>query len=238
MHSGNLVLEHALGTKIRTKNRVVIDCFTEGKNICKRIYQNFAWIMDKRNKHRFERFNVVSNDIYQCDALKLVLPNETRVSGKYYMLQSLLRQHHLYQHFTQHDELYGPHFINNIFSESDLKFVQELDGVMRPFNLLNIGAQSDTPGFIAFSWFTISFVRATIKLSPNFTMMDLKKRWPPSTNVDKIPQITRNREDLCANTITFIERIDKEFDHYFPQPDMDIRLALYFHPAALFPVLE
>jgi hypothetical protein len=33
MHSGNLVLDHALGTKIRTKNRVVIDCFAEGKNI-------------------------------------------------------------------------------------------------------------------------------------------------------------------------------------------------------------
>jgi hypothetical protein len=194
--------------------------------------------MDKRNKHRFEQFNEISNDIYQCDSLKLVLPNETRVSGKYFMLQSLLRHHHLYQHYTQHDETYSPHFSNKIFSESDLKFVQELEGVMRPLNLLNIGAQSDTPGFIAFSWFSIMFVRATIKLSLSFTMMDLKKRWTSKTHVDKIPQITQDRDDLSANTITFIERIDKEFQHYFPQPDMDMRLALYFYPAAMFPVLE
>jgi hypothetical protein len=69
-------------------------------------------------------------------------------------------------------------------------------------------------------------------------MMDLKKRWPPSTHIDKIPQITRDREELCANTIRFIDRIDKEFQHYFPQPDMDMRLALYFHPGTMFPVLE
>jgi hypothetical protein len=48
MHSGNLVLEHALGTKIRTKNRQIVDSFKEGKDICKRIYSNFSWIMDKR----------------------------------------------------------------------------------------------------------------------------------------------------------------------------------------------
>jgi hypothetical protein len=175
MHSGNLVLEQALGSKTRSRNKIIIDSFIEGKDICKRVYSNFAWIMDKLNKGQFERFNVVLHDIYQCDALKLVLPNETRVSGKYYMLQSLLRQLHLYQHFTQHDEAYGDYFSNMIFSEADLKFIQELEGVMRPFNLLNIGAQSDTVGFIAYSWFTITFVRATIKLAPSFTMMDLKK---------------------------------------------------------------
>jgi hypothetical protein len=240
MHSGNLVLEHALGTKIRTKNRQVVDSFKEGKEICKRIYSNFSWIMDKRNKHRFERFNVVSNDIYQCNALKLVLPNETRVSGKYYMIQLLLRQHHLYQHFTQHDETYGPFFgqNNNIFSEADLKFIQELEGDIRPFNLLNIGAQSDQPGYIAFSWFTISFVQATISRRPSFTMYVLKKRWPPSTLVSKIPNITRDRSELSEHTLTFIARIEKEFDHYFPHPDMDMRLAVYCHPAAMFQVLE
>jgi hypothetical protein len=154
------------------------------------------------------------------------------------MIQSLLRQHHLYQHFTQHDETYGPNFNNNIFSEGDLKFIQELEGVMRPFNLLNIGAQSDTVGFIAYSWFTIMFVRATIKLAPSFTMMDLKKRWPPHTQVCNIPEITRERELLSDNTLKFIERIDKEFQNYFPHPDMDMRLAIYFHPGAMYPVLE
>jgi hypothetical protein len=152
------------------------------------------------------------------------------------MIQSLLHQHHLYQHFTQHDETYGPFFgnNNNIFSEADLKFIQELEGVMRLFNLLNIGAPSDQPGYIAFSWFTISFVRATISHSPSFTMMDLKKRWAPSTLTNKIPSITRDRAELSENTLTFIDRIEKEFQ----QPDMDMRLAIYFHPAAMYQVLE
>jgi hypothetical protein len=63
MTSGNLALEHALGTKIWTKNRQILNSFNEVKVICKQIYSKFSRIVDKRNKHHFEQFNEISNNI-------------------------------------------------------------------------------------------------------------------------------------------------------------------------------
>jgi hypothetical protein len=56
MHTGNLILEHALGICTRTCNHQILDSFDVGKDLCIKVHKNLMGIMSKRNKHVFDAY--------------------------------------------------------------------------------------------------------------------------------------------------------------------------------------
>jgi hypothetical protein len=103
MHTGNLILEYALGVRNRRKNKTEQDLFLAGNEILKKVQTVIQTMMNKRNKAIFHAYSIVCKEKFGGDALKFILPNETRVAGKYLMLQSLVRQREAFVYFTAFD---------------------------------------------------------------------------------------------------------------------------------------
>jgi hypothetical protein len=82
MHTGNLILEHALGIRTRSANNQITDSFECGKNLCIKVHKNLMVIMSKRNKNVFDAYKVSCKKHFNADCNRFVIPNKTRISGK------------------------------------------------------------------------------------------------------------------------------------------------------------
>ena len=91
MHSQELVMKHALGIAIQRKGHAVVDEFQDGKALHDKCKGLASRIMDKKAKGRFKEYSDMSKKANGQAALKLSIPNDTRVGGNYLMFQSLLR---------------------------------------------------------------------------------------------------------------------------------------------------
>jgi hypothetical protein len=56
MHAQELVMQHALGLRQRTKNKKGVDSFEEGRVLCKKVKILAAKLMEKRAKNRFQKY--------------------------------------------------------------------------------------------------------------------------------------------------------------------------------------
>jgi hypothetical protein len=230
MHTANLILEHALG--IRPRKREPNDEFLAGKRMCKNVHTALSLIMNKQNKRVFEHYLKICREQFQSNGLRFTLPNETRVAGKYLMVQSLLRQHRAFKYLTNYDDEFKERFQNISFTEYDWTFIQEMEGVMKQMGVLTIGTQTDQVGYISFCWYQIMLVRSTASSLNFFPMMKITDKWDPDTPIQDIPLCKRERKHLTPDTKIFLARIVSECDRYLPTPDSDMRLAIFFNPIA------
>jgi hypothetical protein len=230
MHTANLILEHALG--IRPRKREPNNEFLAGKRMCKNVHTALSLIMNKHNKRVFEHYLKICREQFQSGGLKFLLPNETRVAGKYLMIQSLLRQHRAFKYLTNYDEEFKERFSNINFTKYNWAFIQEMDGVMKKMGVLTIGTQTDQVGYILFCWYAAMLVRSTASSLKFFPLMKMTEKWDPDTPINDIPLCKRERKDLTPDTIIVLSRIVAECDRYLPKPDSDMRLAVYFNPVA------
>jgi hypothetical protein len=79
---------------------------------------------------------------------------------------------------------------------------------MNEMGVLTIGTQTDQVGYIAFCWYQIVYT------------------------IDQVQFIYRQRGDLLPQSREFLTRLEKEFLHFLPYPDRDMRLSIYFNPIA------
>jgi hypothetical protein len=92
MHAQELVVTHALGLRTRRKRGVgVVDEFESGKLLRDSVKILVSKIMDKKAKSRFVKYKDYCKRTLSMDVIKLLIPNETRVSGVFTMYESLLR---------------------------------------------------------------------------------------------------------------------------------------------------
>ena len=188
--------------------------------------------MDKK-KSMFKNFNDYCVETYGCPANRYVIPNETRVAGKYFLIQSFLRQHILYKMHSV-DAKYSGQFSEFMITHSDWKFLQEIEGILRIFvDLISMKSQRDLPGFIALCWFQVAFTWAQILTADDSLCIDLNKNWKPSTLANKIPQVKIKRVKMQPRSHKLLERLDKEFTNYLPVPDSDMILSILIHPVML-----
>jgi hypothetical protein len=227
MHTGNLILEHALGLRPRLRSKEP-DVYVEGAKMCKDVHTALSIIMNKRNKKIFEDYTKICKDTFQSKSVRFMLPNETRVSGKYIMIQSLLRQHRAFVHFTtDHASPHKTKFSAIRFEERDWIYIQEMEGIMSGMGVVTLGTQTDQPCYISYCWYQVQYVRSTAERGEGFSLMNLKKTWAPDTPLHMIPVEYRKRQDLLPESIIFLKRIVRECDFYLKEPDGDMRLSIF-----------
>jgi hypothetical protein len=104
MHSVDLATKHALLIAKRTKNGRDVDNWPEGVAFRQRVHRMISYLMDKKSKGRFKFLNELSQKRYGCDAIRLELPNKTRISGFYRMLKCALISKGLIQQLKERDD--------------------------------------------------------------------------------------------------------------------------------------
>ena len=229
MHTQELCLKHALGVCVRKRSGVVVDSFEEGKSLRDRVKLFASKVMDKKAKGRFAEYNRVCLDSYRTPALKIALPNDTRVSGTFLLFSDILRARGLillYEGKTVYSQVYK----DCVLKTDEWKLIAEFEAVMRCTNLLALSSQTEIVGEIAFAWLEVINCKARLGPKRSFNVIDITQTWEPTRSRDEIPCAKVERAQLHPTTRTFIQRLLIEFENYFPHPDGDQLLATNLHP--------
>jgi hypothetical protein len=185
--------------------------------------------MDKKAKGRFRELNKLCQEYLQCEANKLEIPNETRVSGTYKMYLSALRSRRIIILYLTNSKD-NQRFQDVVLSNFEWQFVAETEALLRASDILAMQTQKDAVNSNIFSYFYIAKTRGIIKRINQLQVFSLDKSWTPKTKVEDIDKVLIKKEDLMDETKTLMERLIVEFDKYFPQPDSDQLLMMSLHP--------
>ena len=165
----------------------------------------------------------------QCDANKLDIPNKTRVSGSYKMYLSALRSRKLI-FFLLNNSKDQAKFQDVVLSNTEWQFMAETEALLRTADILAMHSQKDDVTSNVFLYFFVARTRAAISRIKELRVYSLDESWTPKTTIEDIPKVKINKEDLMEETKTLIDRLVREFNRYFPQPDSDQLLMMVMHP--------
>jgi hypothetical protein len=146
MHTVDLAVKHGLGILVRKKKKEIIDPCEELTKVRMKIRELCAYIMDKKNKSRYEELKTLSMEIWKCDCTKLEIPNATRVAGFYRMLQSLIRNKHLIENAVKSYSKPLEELVDHALTDNEWVGVAQIECILKKMTTLNMDMQSDIPG--------------------------------------------------------------------------------------------
>jgi hypothetical protein len=229
MHAQELVVQHALGLRQRSRNGKDWDTFIPGRNLKDKVKLLVAKVMDKRSKNKFTKYIEYCSKELQIEVNQLVLPNDTRVSGVYLMYESVLRSRKCIMMFcTVSSERAVYEKIR--LDDYDWQLLAETHSILKVMNILAMTSQQQSVESNCFSYYHVVSARYYLKSSTEFPVLDFKENWLPTTDITKIPTKMVSKENLLETTNELINRFDKEFSNYFKEPDSDQILMMVFHP--------
>lgn len=229
MHAQELVVQHALGIRDRTRMRIPIDQYPEGKSLKEKVKKLLSVIMDKHNKQRFKQYHDYCKMNMTIDVNKLYLPNDTRVSGIFYMYESCLRSRrciNFYLTGSPEKNFYDKYKL----TESEWQLVAETHAVLKVMNVLAMTSQKESVDSNCFSYYSVANARYFVEVKKTLKVVDICNTWNPSTPISKWPMVTMAIGQLKDDTQVLLKRLVKEFDHYFPGPDSDQKMMMVLHP--------
>ena len=230
MHAQELVVVHALGLRTR-KKKGQKDEFPEGKNLRDKVGTLLSKIMDKKSKQRYERYGKYCKEHYGVDTIKLLVPNETRVSGVFGMYQSALRSKKLITAFTTRSSD-APTFTAAMLldDDDDWKHIAETYTILQTTNLLAMTSQEDSVDSNCFSYFQVAQARHLLETNDLYKIVDVSEHWTPATDVKKIPSISKTKDAMLPVSKSLITRLVNEFNRYFEKPDSDQIMMMVLNP--------
>jgi hypothetical protein len=165
--------------------------------------------------------------------IRLGVDGDTRVSGIWLMLMSLLRSRYTIRAYIQ-DE---PDTIRNNNSISDEEWINaaEIEAVLRVVCQLSFSVQTESRACIGSNWLFIlraknSLIKTSYKLVNVQFKADLDKQWDAQTQFADLPKIQVPVHKLGRMATNLIERLKLEFENYLGEPDDDTLLAMMLDP--------
>jgi hypothetical protein len=240
MHAQELVVTHALGLRTRKKRGVgIVDQFESGRLLRDRVKLLVSKLMDKKAKSRFKKYKDYCKRTLMMDVIKLLVPNETRVSGVFTMYETLLRSKMCVNNYcfrSTEANMYA----DLILTEAEWTAIAETYALLLLTNRLAMTSQIDSVDANCFSYFNVAKTRdSLVKIfEMGINVINLSETWHPTTEPSLIPCVRREYFELLSTTKTLIDRFVKEFDNYFPFPDSDQIEMMLLHPVMVWKGLE
>jgi hAT family C-terminal dimerisation region len=226
MHMQELALHHALGTRTRSRGGVEIDNFPPGRNLRQRVKNLLSYIMDKKSKKRFVAYKDVVRSHFGKIPVALELPNDTRISGSFRMFECCIKSRTYIMSYLTNVET-EEKIAELCLTKDDWQFLAEMESVMRNTNILALTMQVDNPGYSSFAYYEISKVKFHLRTLSQVDCYDISKVFQ---DLSYIPKTEIKRVDLMWDTKVFLNRLYDELNNYFPEPDFDQYLQMFFHP--------
>ena len=226
MHTQELVITHALGLRTRTRMRVVVDEFCEGKALRNRVKELLSFIMDKKAKGRFREYCNLDKAV-KTNVLEL--PNDTRVAGTYRMFVSCLKSKQPIQVYCAESK--DASKVQDLaLSTKEWQQLAEFEAVLKHCHILAMESQIDGVGPNSFAYYTVANCRWNLKNSKSFNVVNVRHNWNGDKTILKVPTVLIDRDMLMPCTLVLLKRLDDEFKRYFAAPDADQQLLMFFHP--------
>ena len=222
MHKAELVLKHATGLVVRTRDKRVVDdnkafveLYSEFKNFA-------AWLMSKKANHRFDTVRTEMERMNQS-VVQIPLPNETRVSGCVLTIQYLLRNKWCFDDYASRHFGTDPDFKESYPQQEQWETLAQYEAILVVLQEVSISIQSDEPGSSSAALMQIYLARSyahrmkntvnSIGCLPVKLTTPVNKRWNGDITIS---QLDRQRDpmsfgELKAGPRTLIRRIIAEF---------------------------
>jgi hypothetical protein len=212
MHAQELVVTHALGLRTRKKRGVgVIDSFESGRLLRDYVKKLVSRLMDKKSKSRFVKYKEYCKRTLSMDVIKLLIPNETRVSGVFAMYESLLRSMICINNYCLRSQE-ANQYSDLILSEQQWTSVVETYALLLHTNRLAMTSQIDSVDANCFSYYNVAKTRDSIlKITQmGINVIDVSSSWAPTTDPLQIPVVHKEYYELQSDTNELIDRLVKE----------------------------
>lgn len=231
MHTQELVLQHAVGIRERTRNKEAFDDFKQGLELTTKVKKLCKYMMNKHHKNRYKDYQEYCERVVKTKVRKLVVPNDTRVSGIFFMFESILQSYKALSRFMS-GSAYKNELAPFLLTSSEWQLVAEFYAVMKIMNVLAMTSQKQSVDSNCFSYFNVTYARWKIESAKNLKVVELSPH-NPLMDFSKIPLHSLEIEQLNPLTQEFMQRLVKEFDFYFKYPDGDQTHMMVFHPVMM-----
>lgn len=186
--------------------------------------------MDNKVKFRFSEFCEKSFSAFSCDANRLELPNDTRVSGTFKMFFSCLRSKRLIVYYCNNSK-HSEKLLPLLLSDTEWELLQQYEAILQITNSFALSSQVDYPGYNCWAYYCMAYCKSTLSMCNVLSIIDLSvHNWNHKTKISKIPRRNLKKEDWSVHTIEFIDRLIAEYEKYFPGPDEDMIIMMHMHP--------
>ena len=229
MHTQELVVTHALGIRTRKCKGKVVDSFEKGKSLRDKVKGLLSFIMDGKAKGRFREYCIYVSEHTGTKGLVLELPNETRVAGTYRMFLSCLRSKKAITQFSTTSS-HADKMVDSVLTRTEWNVLAELESILLECHELAMESQVDCVGASSYSYYAVRECKERLKSADMFEVIDIKQSYLPSTIRSELGKCTIERDSLSETATELLTRLDGEFLKYFPKPDEDQLLAMFFHP--------
>lgn len=227
MHSQELVVQHALGLRQRSRNKQTWDSFLPGKTLRDKSRALVTKIMDKKAKKGFPKYATFCANKLKVEVRKLELPNDTRVSGVFLMYESMLRSYRCITSYCRSEE---KDFKDLVLTTADWQLLAETHSILQVMNCVAMTSQQESVESNCFSYYQVVTARYCLANVKKFRVVDLNGYWSPSEEVSNIEAKQLLREDMMPESLVLINRFEQEFKNYFEHPDSDQLLMMVFNP--------
>jgi hypothetical protein len=250
MHEVDLVIKHALGVVKRRKRGVgVVDSFPDCEAFRKKVKKCLSYLMDKKSKSRYAKYEIMMKTSGRR-AVKLFMPNSTRVAGTYLMYQSAVKNRWNLRFYWEQMEQKSD-FLEN----AEWILVAQLEAVLYPIAQLSKLVQTDMKGSNAYSFLHVYAVFVQYCVQQTWYVasvglgdtVDDDKRWhggakfgprkktgdPLVTPIPSMTTITYQRmrkDQLLDISLKLIDRIASEMISYSANVSESMLVSMACNP--------
>ena len=188
--------------------------------------------MDKKAKGQSKETISLCQAVFNCDPLKMNVPNKTRVAGTHLMIQHTLRNKQVIIQLMNNSS-FAEKLEQFALTRDDFVVIAEIDCILEIMTILSMNHQRDEVGRVAMVWLDICVAKKRL-FADNavFRPSDVSKMWNPATPKDDHPKLELKYEQLSEMSKVIVDRLELEFAHYFPKPDDDMDNATFVDPIA------
>ena len=243
MHVSSLLIEHAIGKRVRTRNRKVVDSFDKHETLRKKHQACVKYIWSKRAKARRKMY-IARNEAASLSTIRVQLDNDTRVAGTHRLFQQQLRSRYCQRvFFAQESDSVRS---STAITDEEWELTAQLEAVVRGAVELNFTCQVDLRPTISSAWLYVVRARASISTNNSYDVVDLTEQvhddhaenhvssgWGAGTSFKSLPKRKLSTEELLEDAKLLRQRLQSEFNTYLQDPEDNNLRAMILDPVMM-----
>eukprot|EP00956_Cyclotella_meneghiniana_P032817 scaffold91636_cov36-Cyclotella_meneghiniana.AAC.3 len=211
MHQGSLVMGHATTLTPRHSGGRVVNQFNAFHDLYKKTKNAVKHLCDRKNKSRFEKYETSIKQYDGSVVLAIPIPNKTRVSGAFILIQATIRSMHSLRIYSLEDA----EFAAKLLVPEEWKRLSEFEAVMKPTSDFCFDVQGDRIELACEVPLMLAFLKNLYERAVSYDVMDTTKKWRANIPIRDIPRKKTALSDMLPESRELVQRFLDSIDDYF-----------------------
>ena len=171
-----------------------------GKHLC-----------DRKNKGRFDKYKKFISNYDGSAVVVIPIPNKTRVSGAYILIQATLRSMHALRIYSFEDSSLE----KKLLELREWGLLAQFEAIMKPAHDFCFDVQGDRIELACDFPLLLAYLKNQYETVTSYNVMDTTQKWRANVPVIDIPRIDMDLEQLQPEAKELVNRYIASIDEYF-----------------------